>query len=254
MHRVWPDWTVSPSWTNGAAPGSARPVEHPDHRRLDAHDPVLLGRRKRRLVELRRLCGSRRGRHRRLLAAADRHAHPVLLDRDLGNARLLHDAHELADALRLRAVDAAGRERLLAARAPADRSQQRLGVLAEEREQEQLLLARGETLGLVAELGQVRRRLFLGQVAGDEVDRAADAFVDRDRRRSVPAADQRAELVHNDLVTGGGEHVYERLGSEDLPDRRGQRRPAGLGPDPGQLGEDFVDTVAGGLRAELSVE
>ena len=77
---------------------------------------------------------------------------------DLGDAGLLDDPHDLADPLGPRLVDAAGEQRLLAARAAADRAQQRLGLVAEQREQEQLLLARGEPLGLVAH-GVERDRL-----------------------------------------------------------------------------------------------
>ena len=167
---------------------------------------------------------------------------------------LLDDAHEIADPLGLSRIDASGRQRVLAGRAAADRAQERLGVLAEQREQEQLLLARGEALGFVAQLGEVRHRLLLRQVAGNELDRAQNAFVDRRRRSAVPAGDQRAELVHDHLVARRRQDVDESLGGEDLSDRRGQRRPAGLRPDPGELVEHLVDPVAGCLGAELRVE
>ena len=108
----------------------------------------------------------RQGRLELLGRAAHRDAHPVLLDRDLADAGLLDDSDELADPLGARLVDAAGAEALVAARAPADRLQQRLGLLAEEREQQQLLLARGEAFRLVAQRLEVDRRLLLGRAAG----------------------------------------------------------------------------------------
>jgi len=43
----------------------------------------------------------------RLVAAANGHAHPLILDLHLGDAALLHDPHELADPLRARRVDVA---------------------------------------------------------------------------------------------------------------------------------------------------
>ena len=55
---------------------------------------------------------------------------------------------------RARSTPPAG-ERLVAAGALADRAQQRLGLFAEEREQEQLLLARGEPVRLRAQLVEV---------------------------------------------------------------------------------------------------
>jgi len=82
--------------------------------------------------------------------AADRDAHPALLDRHLGDARLLDDAHDLADPLGARLLDPAGLERVVAAGAAADRPQERFRVLAEQPDEQQLLLARRKALGAVA--------------------------------------------------------------------------------------------------------
>src|SRR5204862_4498879 len=109
----------------------------------------------------------------------------------------------------------------------------------EEREQEQLLLARGEALRLVAELVQVRRRPLRPCAVRDQLDGPPDGRIDRSGRAAVAALDQVAELVDDGLVTGGGEHVKERLRGEDLADRRGERRPADLLAYPCELVEDL---------------
>ena len=48
--------------------------------------------------------------------------------------------------------------------------------------------------------------------------------------------------------------MNERLGGEDLPDRRGERRRADLGPDPRQLVEHVDDAIPGGVRAQVEIE
>src|SRR5205809_644208 len=78
------------------------------------------------------------------------------------------------------ALDAARGERLLAGGAVADRAQERLGLLTEEREQQQLLLARRKPLSLVAQCLQIDRGLLLGRVA-PQLDRARERRVDRGR-------------------------------------------------------------------------
>ena len=95
-----------------------------------------------------------------LFGAPDRDACSVLLDRDLGDPGVLDDAHDLPNPLRSRLVDIAAEQRVVAARAVPDRLQERLGLLAEEREQKQLLLARGEPGRLVPDRVEVGRRLF----------------------------------------------------------------------------------------------
>jgi hypothetical protein len=134
MHSVWPRAYRLSLLDEGRRARLRRTVERPDHRRLDAYDAVrrsdrielgILHRRERRVV-LHRFG---------LLRPAHRNAHARFLDRDLADARLLDDADELADPFRAGLIDSAGRERLLARRASADRAQQRLGVVAEESEQ-----------------------------------------------------------------------------------------------------------------------
>jgi len=83
----------------------------------------------------------------RLRRPADRDPHPALLDRHLPQAGLLDDPDDLPDSFRPSLVDAAGAEAVVTARPAPDRLEQRLGLVAEEREQEQLLLARGQPCG-----------------------------------------------------------------------------------------------------------
>ena len=63
----------------------------------------------------------------------------------------------------------------------ADRAQQRLGVLAEQREQAELLVARREALAYLPRRGDVDR-LLLGRLAADQLHGTLDGGVDRGRR------------------------------------------------------------------------
>ena len=96
----------------------------------------------------------------------------------------------------------------------------------------------------------MRRRL----VAGDKADRAKHGLVDLGRGRAEPAPEQHAQLIDDRLVPARREHVDQGLGGEDLPDRRGERGPAGLGPDPHELVEHLVDPVPGRVRPQMQVE
>src|SRR5207237_10325178 len=230
-------------------------VEDADHRRLDAE--VAVRGRTRRGPALARLLLCRRGgeaRLQRLRSSPDRDAHTRVLDRHLPHARLLDDADDLADALGPGLVDAAGGEALVPLRAPADRLQQRFGLVAEEREQEQLLLARGELLRLDAQLLEVDRLLLGGRTAGDELHRAAHRGVDRAGRAAEAALDESLQLVDDSLVARGREDMQEGLRAEDLADRRRERRPADLLADPGELVEHLVEAVAGAEGPELAVQ
>jgi hypothetical protein len=165
------------AWLGGA-------VEGPDHRRLDPHE--VRGRRGwdhgLRVPSARR-GGRHRGRGRPFLAPAHGHAHPRVLDRDLSHARLLDDADELADALgpaRLRR----GGVGIVPAAAAADRVQERLGRLAEQGEQEQLLVAGGEPGRLLADLVEIDLVLWRRRIAGDKTDGPQDGLVDLGRRRA----------------------------------------------------------------------
>src|SRR5712691_305884 len=163
-------------------------VEGADHRRLDPDEAVRF-----RGDRGECLLGGGRERRRRglaLLGAADGDAHAAVVDRHLADARLLDDADDLADPLGLRAVDAAALERLLGA-AAADRTQQRLRLLAEEAEQEQLLLARRQPLGLVAQLVERRHRILDRLRVGPQRDGATHGRVDGAGRRAIAALDQR---------------------------------------------------------------
>src|SRR5215216_9977 len=160
--------------------GRGRPIESAYHRRLDPHKPVarrLAGRWERLELELRRRRSRGRGIGRRgrfgLLAAPDRDPHSRLLDRDLGDAALLDDSHELADALGAPLVDRAADKSLVAPRPASDGMEQRLGLFPEERQQQQLLVARCQSARFVADLVEIGGRLRLAPVVGDELDRAA---------------------------------------------------------------------------------
>ena len=73
---------------------------------------------------------------------------------------LLDDLHELADPLGALGVDVAAEQRRLAGVALADRRQERLCLLAEHREQDEILFGRGEPVrGLPNVLGA--RRVLL---------------------------------------------------------------------------------------------
>ncbi len=61
------------------------------------------------------------------------------------------------------------------------------------------------------------------------------------------AGHERAHLVEQRKVAARREDVDDRLRGEHLADRRGERRPARLGPDPVELCEHLVEPVAGAL-------
>jgi hypothetical protein len=74
----------------------------------------------------------------------------------------------------------------------------------------------------------------------EELHRALDHRIDLARWRAVTTLEEIAQLVDDDVPALRREDVEERLRAEDLPDRRGERRPAGLAPDVVQLLEDVV--------------
>ena len=198
--------------------------------------------------------GHRRARARRLVGATDGHAHALVLDLDLPHARLLDDLHELADPLAALGVGVLGDEHRVARVARADDLEELLGVRAEHRDEDELLLARSEALGLLADV--LRRHRILGELSRrrEELDRALDRRVDRLRRHAVPALDELAELVDDRAVAPRLEHVEECLRREDLADRRCERRPARLGADASDLLEHLEQPIGGGVRAEVHVE
>ena len=103
-----------------------------------------------------------RGCRDRLVGSSDGHAHALVLDLDLADARLLHDLHELADALPALGVGVLGDEHRIARVARADDLEQLLGVRAEHGDEDELLLARGEALGLLAHV--LRGHRVLGEL------------------------------------------------------------------------------------------
>ncbi len=231
-----------------------RAVEGADHRRLDADEAVRRRRAQRRRTGLgQRERRAARDAGRRLGRGAHGDAHPVLLDRDLADPGLLDDADELADPLRARLLDR-GEAVLVAAGAVADGAEQVLRVLAEQAEQEQLLLAGGHALGLLPDLVQRRGDVLLGLRVGRERDGALHRRVDRPRRRAEVAGEQSAQLVHDGQVAARGEDVEQRLRREHLADRRRQRRPAGLGADLVELLEHLLEPVARVLGAQRRVD
>ena len=187
-----------------------------------------------------------------LARAAHGHTHARILDRHLLHAGLLDDADDLADALGATGLLAACLV-VVATAAAADRVEQRLGVLSEQREQAELLVARGQPVRHLPGSGDVDGHL-LRRLAADQLHGALDGRVDRGRRRAEVAGDERLQLVDDRLVALGGEDVHERLRAENLADRRGERRRPDLRPDPGQLVEHLVDAVSGRIRLEMDVE
>src|SRR5215207_2047396 len=89
------------------------------------------------------------------------------------------------------------------------------------RERQQFLLARGQALGLVADRLEVGRRLICRHVSREQLDRALDGGIERRGRRPERALHKIAQLVHDEAVPRRREHVYERLRTENLADRRG---------------------------------
>ena len=88
-----------------------------------------------------------RGHRADLVRAPDGNAHALVLDLDLADTGLLHDLDELANALGAGGIDIAEQQRCLAGVALADRLQQRLRLLTEHCEQDEIFLAGREPLG-----------------------------------------------------------------------------------------------------------
>src|SRR5581483_8519489 len=101
-----------------------------------------------------------------LLAPADGHAHPLVLDRHLGNPGFLDDSNDLPDALGTRLLDRLGQPVLAAVRPAADLLEQPLGPLAEKGEEDQLLLARREAGEALAEPLEVERSILGRRAVG----------------------------------------------------------------------------------------
>ena len=139
--------------------------------------------------------------------------------------------------------------------AVADRAQERLGLLAEQRQQQQLLLARGEAFCLVAERrrGRPARPARRRRPATSATARCTVASIWPGGVPKRPC-EQVAQLVDDGLVAARREHVDERLRAEDLADRRGERRRAGLARMTRELVEHLVEPVAGAVRAQVRVE
>ena len=105
----------------------------------------------------------------------------------------------------------------------------------------------------LAELVEVGLLLGLRTV-GDQLDRPLHGRVDLPGRGPVASLEQVAQLVDDNLVALGAQHVQERLRGEHLADRRRERRPAGLGADVLELGDHLVEPVALRVRAQVDVE
>jgi hypothetical protein len=151
------------------------------------------------------------------------------------------------------------RSRIFSARARStpltDRAQQCLRLLAEERKQQKLLLARREPRRSLAKLVELER-LDFGERAllGAQLDGTPQAGRDRARRAAEPSLDELAQLIHHRRVPVGGQDVDQRLRRDDLPDRRRERRRPDLVAHPDHLVEDLVEPVAGSLRPKLLIE
>ena len=90
--------------------------------------------------------------------------------------------------------------------AAADDLEELLGVRAEHRDEDELLLARGQALRLLAYvLG--RHRLLDRLWRREEVDRSSHGGVDRLGRHAVATLDELPELVDDGAVAPRLEHV-----------------------------------------------
>ena len=187
MQSVWPVADRVALLDERRRAGRRGAVEGADHRRLDPDHAGIDRRRGRRGARSarppRRPATARRRDEAlgRLGRPPDGDPQPGVLDRHLADARLLDDADDLADPLGARSRRRR-RPRSDSSRSPRPRivAQERLGLVAEEREQEQLLLARGEPLVALAELVEV------GLVLG--LRRPSETSVDRPLRRSASIA------------------------------------------------------------------
>ena len=108
--------------------------------------------------------------------------------------------------------------------------------------------------GLLADVLGGRRVLVERHPVREERDGARDRRVDLRRRAAVAPLHEGAELVDDGAVPPRGEDVDQRLRGEDLADRGGERRPAGLAADRLQLLQRLEQPVAGGVRAQVRVE
>src|SRR4029453_2776811 len=150
-----------------------RAGESPDHRRLDPDRPVRgrahwgLG-----LSRRHRRGRAQRGHHGRLVAPPHGHARLALLDRDLPDPRLLHDADELADPLCLALFEPGARQALGVSAAASDRAE------------EEILVAGCEPLGYIADVVELDRLLLAVRTLADQLNSPADARVDLGRRRA----------------------------------------------------------------------
>ena len=87
-----------------------------------------------------------------------------------------------------------------------------------------------------------------------ELDGPLDRRVDRLGSLAVATLNQLAELVDDGAVPPCLEHVQKSLRGEDLTDRRGERRPAGLGADASDLLEHLEQTIGRGVRTQVHLE
>ena len=138
-------------------------------------------------------------------------ASPLLLDGDLSDPGLLDDADDLPNAPGPAFGRPSAEQALLAARAVADRSQQRLCLRAEECQEQELFLARSETGCVAADRVEIGGRPVLLHALGDERDRSLNRRVDRARRRPESSVEECAQLVDDGLVAARRQDVDDRL-------------------------------------------
>ena len=250
MQRVWPGATTSPTSTNGGDPGCGSAVEGADHRRLDAHERaadgaggrhVRLGHREGRLIG--------RGRaDREIRRRADRDPHAVLLDRHLADARLLHDADDLADPLGARRRPS---PQLASSRRPRPRIPRSSRSASSPKRP-----SRSSSSSLAAmPAGAARAPRRSGGATSSSLSGSCVSWTTRSSAGSIGAGgvpkragDEARTSSTIDEVAARREDVDDRLRGEHLADRRRERRPAGLRADPVELLEHLVEPVAGAFR------
>ena len=179
---------------------------------------------------------------------ADGDPHRAVLERQLSDVGVLDHPDQLADPLGLRRLERIGVA--VRHRAPAaKRLDQPRRVVSEEREEQQVLLARSSA-GARLQVVHVGRLLGRPVVVGERSRDVGDLH----RRRAVPAAQEPAHLGRCIRPSARREHVAHGLHGEDAADRLRERGHAAVLAHPRQLVEHLVQAVGRIGRAKAGVD
>ena len=136
-----------------------------------------------------------------------------------------------------------------------DRREQGLRLVAEHREQHEVLLGGRDAVGRLPHVLRARRVLLEGRrIRAEKLERASNSRLDRCRRRAIGPGDEQAELVEDSPVAPGREDVEERLRAEDLSDRRRKRRPARLLANADDLHQGVEQAISRRMCTQVRVE